>query len=56
MKIHEFLATLNHLATHTGYREFANKVEEIIDLLNEADYEDTFGTQGWKYMVDMDEN
>ena len=39
----------------TGSAAYVEVVKKMISLLDDADAEDVFGTQGWKYLVDLED-
>ena len=59
MTVTEFESFTNNLYAllggGQGSAEYVEVVKKMISLLNEADYEDYYGTQGWKYMVDLED-
>ncbi len=57
MTYREFLDTLGKVPyhIHPGGGELKEIVGLMMDLLDEADAEDTFGTQGWKYCVGLED-
>lgn len=47
----DFNKFLGAILDHRGGQEFAEIVDKMIDLLDDADEDDHFGSQGWRYMV-----
>ena len=52
----EFWKFLGYLQTNTHSGEaFVPVIEQMISLLDEGDYEDIFGTEGWRHRFGWDE-
>ena len=45
----DFNRFLGVVEGHRGGEDFVKMVDEMIDLLNEADMDDYFGTEGWRH-------
>ena len=55
MTFSEFSRKLVKIGTRSSEdAEFVTKVWDILDMLDDADAEDVFGTQGWKHLVDLE--
>ena len=55
MTFKNFCIALGKLSADAEYSEFIEKTEDIISLLDEADQDDMFGTEGWKHAVGMED-
>lgn len=53
MELVNFVMTLHLLEAE--HPEFVEEVRKMLGLLDIADQEDTFGTQGWKYYMGWDD-
>lgn len=54
MNQEEFYKTLGILLGQ-GQEEFVYVAERLIDLLDQTDGEDFFGTEGWRHILGWDE-
>ena len=50
MSYDEFLREIEAIS-YEGNHELSSKILQIINMLNEADDDDTFGTEGWKRII-----
>lgn len=57
MKSPEFFEMLGRISVVHGQQgeEFAEVVKSMVSLLDEADYEDVYDTEGWRHNLGWDE-
>ena len=55
MKANDFFKTIGKLSDNQEYSEFIEHIECLIELLDEMDCEDVFGTEGWKHAIGLDD-
>lgn len=54
MKYRNFCMKLTELKNNDDYVEFAEHVEKLMDLCDELNGDDVFGTEGWEHAVGLD--
>lgn len=54
MKYRNFCMKLTELKNNDDYAEFAEHVEKLMDLCDELNCDDVFGTEGWEHAVGLD--
>ena len=55
MKANEFFKTIGKLSGNQEYSEFVAHLGRLIELLDEMDCNDAFGTEGWKHAIGLDD-
>ena len=55
MKANDFFKIIGKLSDNQEYPEFIKHLERLIELLDEMDCEDAFGTEGWKHAIGLDD-
>jgi hypothetical protein len=55
MTFKNFCVVLGKLSADAEYSEFCEQIEDIISFLDILDEDDTFGTEGWKHAVGMED-
>lgn len=52
----DFMIFVGRIAAQSSEgEEFAFKVKQMMNLLDDGDMEDFYGTQGWQYLVGWDD-
>lgn len=55
MKVNDFFKIIGKLSSNQEYSEFAEHIENLVSLLDIMDEEDSFGTEGWKHAIGLDD-
>lgn len=50
----DFNKFLGAVMEHRGGHEFNDTIDKMIELLDEADEDDYFGSEGWRHMLGWD--
>lgn len=50
----DFNKFLGAVLDHRGGQEFNNVVDKMFELLDEADMDDYFGSEGWRHLLGWD--
>ena len=55
MNVSDFFMALGKLSASEEYSEFAEHIQDLVSLLDTMDEEDSFGTEGWKHAIGIDD-
>lgn len=55
MNVNDFFIALGKLSSNPEYSEFADHIQDLVSLLDIMDEDDSFGTEGWKHAIGLDD-